>query len=140
MTSMPAEACEAFSHMLASAGALTFLNAYAESAALPALSNAFAARRGKTSWGPWRLQCPTFLRQTCVEGAAESLRHSFWAQGDDQQQCDKGKAHQVAVRALAFKWLRILYRCWQERTPYDESVYLPALNRRSATLLHHLAH
>jgi len=28
-----------------------------------------------------------------------------------------------AVRALAFKWIRILYRCWQTRTPYNESVY-----------------
>ena len=42
---MHAEAREAFSHMLASAGALAFLNEYAESAALPALYNAFAARK-----------------------------------------------------------------------------------------------
>jgi putative redox protein len=27
-------------------------------------------------------------------------------------------------RALAFKWLHILYCCWQSRTPYDESKYL----------------
>ena len=37
-------------------------------------------RRGKKSWVHWRLQCPKFLRQTCVEWAAESTRHSFWAQ------------------------------------------------------------
>ena len=37
-------------------------------------------RSGKKSWGHWRLQCPTCLRQTCVEWAAESTRHSFWAQ------------------------------------------------------------
>jgi transposase len=37
-------------------------------------------RRGKKSWVHWRLQCPTFLRQTFVEGAAESTRHSCWAQ------------------------------------------------------------
>jgi transposase len=97
-------------------------------------------RSGKKSWVHWRLQCPTFLRQTFVEWAAESTRHSFWAQVYYQQQRDKGKAHQAAVRALAFKWIRILYRCWQERTPYDESVYLQALKRRSAPLLHHLAH
>jgi transposase len=96
-------------------------------------------RSGKKSWVHWRLQCPTFLRQTFVEWAAESTRHSFWAQVYYQQQRDKGKAHQAAVRALAFKWIRILYRCWQERTPYDESVYLQALKRRSAPLLHNLA-
>jgi transposase len=97
-------------------------------------------RSGKKSWVHWRLQCPKFLRQTFVEWAAESTRHSFWAQVYYQQQRDKGKAHQAAVRALAFKWIRILYRCWQARTPYDESVYLQALKRRSAPLLQHLAH
>jgi transposase len=96
-------------------------------------------RSGKKSWVHWRLQCPTFLRQTFVEWAAESTRHSFWAQVYYQQQREKGKAHQAAVRALAFTWIRILYRCWQDRTPYDESVYLQALKRRSASLLHNLA-
>lgn len=96
-------------------------------------------RSGKKSWVHWRLQCPTFLRQTFVEWAAESTRHSFWAQVYYQQQRDKGKAHQAAVRALAFKWLRILYRCWQDRTPYNESVYLNALNRRGSSLIHNLA-
>jgi len=96
-------------------------------------------RSGKKSWVHWRLQCPKFLRQTFVEWAAESTRHSFWAQVYYQQQRDKGKAHQAAVRALAFKWIRILYRCWQEHTPYDESVYLQALKRRNAPLLHNLA-
>jgi transposase len=96
-------------------------------------------RSGKKSWVHWRLQGPKFLRQTFVEWAAESTRHSFWAQVYYQQQRDNGKAHQAAVRALAFKWLRILYRCWQDRTPYNESVYLNALNRRGSSLLQNLA-
>jgi transposase len=96
-------------------------------------------RSGKKSWVPWRFQCPKFLRQTFVEWAAESIRHSFWARVYYQQQRDKGKAHQAAVRALAFKWIRILFRCWQERTPYNESVYLNALNRRGSSLIQNLA-
>jgi len=56
-------------------------------------------RSGKKSWVHWRLQCPTFLRQTFVEWAAESTRHSFWAQVSYPQQREKGKAHQAAVRA-----------------------------------------
>jgi transposase len=56
-------------------------------------------RSGKKSWVHWRLQCPKFLRQTFVEWAAESIRHSFWAQAYYQQQRDQGKAHQAAVRA-----------------------------------------
>src|SRR6266581_2936291 len=96
-------------------------------------------RSGKKSWVHWRLQCPKFLRQTFVEWAAESIRHSFWAQLYYQQQRDKGKAHQAAVRALAFKWIRILSRCWQDRTPYDESAYLQALNQRGSSLIQNFA-
>jgi transposase len=96
-------------------------------------------RSGKKAWVHWRLQCPKFLRQTFVEWTAESLRHSFWAQVYDQQQRDKGNTHQAAVRALAFKWIRILSRCWQERTPYDESTYLQALMRRNSSLIQNRA-
>jgi transposase len=95
-------------------------------------------RSGNKSWVHWRLQCPTFLRQTFVEWAAESIRHSFWARAYYQQQRHKGTSHQAAVRALAFKWIRILFRCWQNRTPYDESVYLNALERRGSPLIHNL--
>ena len=96
-------------------------------------------RSGTKTWVHWRWQCPTFLRQTFVEWAAESIRHSFWARAYYQQQRDKGTSHQAAVRALAFKWIRILFRCWQNRTPYNESTYLSALKRRGAPLLHTLA-
>jgi hypothetical protein len=71
------------------------------------------ARCGNKSWVHWRLQCHKFLRQTFVEGAAESTRHAFWARAYYQQQRDKGASHQAAVRVLAFKWIRMLFRCWQ---------------------------
>jgi transposase len=92
-------------------------------------------RSGKKSWVHWRLQCPKFLRQTFVEWAAASIPRSFWAAAYYRQQRDKGSSHQAAIRALAFKWIRILYRCWQTRTPYDESTYLNALKRRGSPLL-----
>jgi hypothetical protein len=38
------------------------------------------------------------------------------------------------VRALAFKWIRILFRCWQDRVAYDENKYLAALARRGSPL------
>lgn len=96
-------------------------------------------RSGKTSWVHWRWQCPTFLRQTFVEWAGQSIQHSFWARAFYQQQRERGNSHQAAVRALAFKWLRILFRCWQNRVPYDESRYLEALKRRGSPLIHNLA-
>jgi transposase len=50
-------------------------------------------RSGNKTWVHWRLQYPTFLRQTFVEWAAESIRHSFWARAYYQQQRDKGTSH-----------------------------------------------
>ena len=95
-------------------------------------------RSGKSCWVHWRWQCPTFLRQTFVEWAAQTINRSFWAGAYYRQQRDKGSSHQAAVRALAFKWIRILYRCWQTRSPYDESTYLNALKRRGSPLLKQL--
>jgi len=95
-------------------------------------------RSGKKSWVHWRWQCPTFVRQTFVEWAAQTINKSFWSGAYYRQQRDKGSSQQAAVRALAFKWIRILYRCWQTRTPYDESTYLNALKRRGSPLLRQL--
>ncbi len=92
-------------------------------------------RSGNKHWVHWRWQCPTFLRQTFVEWAAQTINKSYWAGLYYRQQRDKGCNHQAAVRALAFKWIRILYRCWQTKTPYNEALYLKALQRRGSPLL-----
>ena len=92
-------------------------------------------RSGQKHWVHWRLQCPTFLRQTFVEWAAQTINKSYWAGEYYRQQREKGCTYQAAVRALAFKWIRIIYRCWQTRTPYDESRYLLALKRRGSPLI-----
>lgn len=55
-----------------------------------------------------------------------------WARKHYDSQRGRGKGHQAAVRSLAFKWIRILFRCWQSRTPYDETRYTESLGRRSA--------
>jgi transposase len=96
-------------------------------------------RSGKQSWVHWRCQCPKFMRQTFVEWAAESIQFSFWARAYYQQQRDKGAAHQAAVRSLAFKWIRIVFRCWQTGTPYNEATYLAALQRQGSPLIPNLA-
>jgi transposase len=95
-------------------------------------------RSGKKSWVHWRWQCPTFLRQTFVEWAGQTINKSFWAGAYYRQQREKGSTYQAAVRALAFKWMRILYRCWKARTPYDETKYLNALRKRGSPLLKNL--
>lgn len=90
---------------------------------------------GKKKWTHWRYSCPTFLRQTFVEWAGLSIRYSFWAKAYYDQQISKGKPHNTVIRALAFKWIRIAFRCWKTSTPYDESTYLKALKKRGSPLL-----
>jgi len=92
-------------------------------------------RSGQKSWVHWRWQCSKFVRQTFVEWAAKTVHSSFWAGAYYQRQRQKGATHQMAVRALAFKWIRILYRCWKSRTPYNETVYLQALQNRGSKLI-----
>lgn len=87
-------------------------------------------RSGNQEWIHWRWACPKFLRQTMHEWAWLSVRKSEWAKAYYDKQRDKKKSHHAAVRALAFKWIRIIYRCWKDRRPYDESLYLAQLQRR----------
>ena len=96
------------------------------------------ARSGKQVWVHWRWACPKFLRQSFHEFAAHSRRWSPWARAYYEQQIEKGAQHHAAVRALAFKWIRILYRCWKDRTPYDEQHYLQALRRGGSPLVKRL--
>ena len=92
-------------------------------------------RSGKSQWVHWRWACPKFLRQTFVEFAEQSLRYSVWAAAYYEQQRAKDKGHHAVLRALAFKWIRILFRCWKNRQPYNESIYLEALRRRGSPLV-----
>jgi transposase len=89
-------------------------------------------RSGNKSWVHWRWACPTFLRQTFIEWVGQTVPRSFWAQAFYRSCRARGMKHQAALRALAFKWIRILHRCWIDRNPYDESRYLLALQKRHA--------
>lgn len=90
---------------------------------------------GNKSWTHWRYSCPTFIRQTFVEWAARTVNYSYWAAAYYDQQKAKGKPHNTIVRSLAFKWIRIMFRCWKERKPYDEVKYLQALKSRGSLLV-----
>lgn len=96
-------------------------------------------RSGQSCWVRWRYFCPKFLRQTFHEYAGESIKHSFWARAYYESQRSKGKSHHAAVRALAFKWVRIIFRCWQTKTVYDEVKYLEGLRRKGSPLLTYAA-
>ena len=70
-------------------------------------------------------QAPTGFRPTTPEHVVKFPEHL---------RNDEKKGHHAAVRSLAFKWIRIIFRCWQDRKPYDEEIYLQSLRRRGSPL------
>jgi hypothetical protein len=86
---------------------------------------------GKSVWIHWRWACSKFIRQTFHEWAGCSIRSCDWARAFYEKQRGKGKGHHAAIRSLAFKWIRIFFRCWRDRVPYSEELYLKALQRHA---------
>lgn len=91
-------------------------------------------RSGKTKFVHRRLACPKFVRQSFHEFAHSSIKWSRWARAFYDQQRHRGNKHHEAIRALAYKWTRIIYRCWQDREPYDEAIYIAKLELRGSPL------
>jgi transposase len=87
---------------------------------------------GKSCLTAKRWACPKFLRQSFHEFARCSLAQCAWAKAFYDQQRARNKHHHTALRALAFKWMRILFVCWQKRTPYNDSLYNQHLLKRGS--------
>ncbi len=87
---------------------------------------------GKTRFVYFRHACPKFLRQTFHEFARLSLAKCQWARNYVDYYTDKGKKYHTIIRSLAFKWIRILFRCWKDQTPYDDNKYMEMLKRRGS--------
>ena len=98
-------------------------------------------RSGKNQhWVHRRWGRPHFVHQSFFEYASQSLLHCSWAKVFIQDQIARGKAYPTAVRALAFKWQRIMFVCWRDRLPYNETIYLNSLKRRGSHLTSKLNH
>jgi transposase len=96
-------------------------------------------RSGKTESVHFRRACPKFLRQTFHEWAGHSIAFCDWARVFYQQKRQEGFEHHAAVRELAFKWIRIAYRCWQDGVPYDNTRYVESLQRHGSPIAAALA-
>ena len=90
---------------------------------------------GKSKWVHRRWACPKFLLQTFHEFADQARKLSGWSKLYYSQLRKRGKDHHAAVRALAYKWIRILFRCWKERKTYDDAVYINSLRQRGSGLV-----
>ncbi len=82
----------------------------------------------------WRYACPKFIRQTFQEFADHSRRWCKWAKAHYELLRRRGKSHNAAVRALAYKWIRILFRCWKDRQPYQDEIYANSLIKHGSCL------
>src|SRR5436309_2090780 len=83
---------------------------------------------------------PHFVHHSFFEYAGQSVLHCSWAKVFMKDQLQRGKTYPAAVRALAFKWQRIMFVCWRDRVPYDETIYLNSLKRRGSHLTSKLNH
>jgi len=91
-------------------------------------------RSGKTIHVSRRYACPKFLKQTFHEFADHARKWSTWSAAYYRQKREAGYKHNAAVRALAFKWIRIMFRLWKTKSIYDENQYIRQLKKRNSPL------
>lgn len=90
---------------------------------------------GKTEVTAMRHRCPQFARQSFHEHAACVVKNEPWAREYYQQQRARGKRHHAAVRAAAYKLIRVYFHCWKHRVTYDTQTYLAGLKKHGSPLL-----
>jgi transposase len=101
--------------------------------ALTCLAGAAPSTRqsGKVKVVTFRWAVDKQLRGAVIDFAGDSHHANPWAADLYQRARARGHDHPHAVRILARAWLHIIWRCWQDRMPYDT-------NRHAAlqTVLH----
>lgn len=78
-----------------------------------------ALESGKLRVATFRRACDKRLR-VAVATLADSTRHWHpWAKEVYRRARARGQDHPHAIRTLGRAWIRVLWRCWQDRVPYD---------------------
>ena len=93
---------------------------------------------GKSKYVSRRWASTKFMMQTFHEYAGLSIKRCKWAKAFYDSQIGKGKSANTAKRALAYKWIRIIHRCWITRKPYDEDRYVARLTATGSHLANKL--
>ena len=79
-----------------------------------------------------RRACNKVFRATVHLWVNSSRLTCPWAQAYYQAKREEGCSHASALRCLGKRWLKILWRLWQNRERYDEARYLAQLKKRNA--------
>lgn len=82
-----------------------------------------------------RNACPKYLRQTFHEFADHARQWCPWSKAYYQLQRSRNMKHNAALRKLARAWIRILFKVWQTRTPYDPQRYLARITIKNPAIL-----
>jgi len=91
-----------------------------------------AYQSGKLRKAHIRFVCDHFLRHTVHLWADASRKTCAWAQAYYQAKRDNGHNHASALRCLGKRWLKLLWRMWQDHTAYDENKHLNALKQHGS--------
>ncbi len=78
----------------------------------------------------FRKGCDKHFRRIAVHYALASLRESSWAIAYWREIRPHCRSDSHATRILANRWLAIIWKCWQDRTEYDEQRHLKARAQR----------
>lgn len=78
-----------------------------------------AVQSGKKKVACFRWACNKNLRAAVSVLADSSRHHNPWAKDIYQRARARGHDHPHAIRILGRAWLRIIWRIWQDHTPYD---------------------
>ena len=78
---------------------------------------------GKSCYQQMRYACNDTLRAAVHLWADLSRKRCAWAEAYYRAHRAKGQSHACALRCLGQRWLKILWKMWQTRTPYDEALH-----------------
>jgi transposase len=81
---------------------------------------------GKHRGVAFRWACNKRLRRALTTFADNSRHASAWAAAVYTRAQARGCDHPHAIRILARAWVRVLWRCWQDRRPYAVSCHRAA--------------
>jgi hypothetical protein len=98
-----------------------------------------ATKSGKQRQVHRRFACPKYLRQTFHEFADSARMYCPWSRARYRMLRDRGMKHHASLRKIARSWIRILFRVWQTRIPFDCNRYIQKLKQRCPEIIPYLA-
>jgi transposase len=79
-------------------------------------------RSGRLRVVEFRWSSDKKLREALCDFAGDSWQGNAWAESR-YRELRKTKSHPHATRILARSWTQVIWRCWQDRVPYDPTLH-----------------